>query len=133
MMTLEWRQPDPPIITQWRGPDARIATSALSAGAPQLAALIGPPGLSPLSGRFALSMNVIGGVCEHSEVVTATGVTPAHTIFLTLAPTGDADENCAEMIDLAGLSGSAGSGNITVSANFLTPISGMLILNWSAL
>ena len=132
-MLLAWRQPDPPVRTQWRGPDARVAVSALSAGAPQLAALIGPPGLPPLSGRFALTMTDPSGEFEHVQTLPAPGVLPAHGIFLALASTTDGDENCAEMVDLAALSGAAGSGSITISASFLAPVSGPLILNWSAL
>jgi hypothetical protein len=44
MMTLIWRRPDPPIRTQWRGPEGRVANSALVLPLPQLAAIIGPPG-----------------------------------------------------------------------------------------
>jgi hypothetical protein len=132
-MHLAWRQPDPPVITQWRGPDARVAVSALSANAPQLAALIGPPGLSPLSGRFVLTIGDVGGRFEHTQSLPAAGVLPTHSISLTLGPTSDVDENCAELTDVAALSGTAGMGSITVSANFLTPFSGPLILNWSAL
>jgi hypothetical protein len=44
MITLIWRRPDPPIVTQWRGPEGRVAGSALVLPLPQLAAIIGPPG-----------------------------------------------------------------------------------------
>lgn len=44
MMLLNWRKPDPPIVTRWRGPDGRLAVSALSLGATTLPTLIGPPG-----------------------------------------------------------------------------------------
>jgi Collagen triple helix repeat (20 copies) len=43
-MILRWRQPDPPIVTQWRGPDGRLAMSALAVPPLPLAAIIGPPG-----------------------------------------------------------------------------------------
>jgi hypothetical protein len=43
-MILRWRQPDPPIVTQWRGPEARLAVSALAIPPQPLAAIIGPPG-----------------------------------------------------------------------------------------
>ena len=133
MMRLAWRQPDPQVLTQWRGPDARVAVSALSAGAPQLAALIGPPGLPPLSGRFTLTLSGLGGEFEHSETLPAPGVTLVHNVFIAVAGTDDTQENCAELIDIAALSGAPGTDSITVSANFLTPVSGPLILNWSAL
>jgi hypothetical protein len=44
MIALIWRRPDPPIMTQWRGPEGRAANSALTIPLPQLAAIIGPPG-----------------------------------------------------------------------------------------
>lgn len=44
MITLVWRRPDPAIVTQWRGPEGRVANSALMLPLPQLAAIIGPPG-----------------------------------------------------------------------------------------
>lgn len=44
MITLLWRRPDPAIVTQWRGPEGRVANSALVLSLPQLAAIIGPPG-----------------------------------------------------------------------------------------
>jgi hypothetical protein len=44
VINLIWRQPEPAIRTQWRGPEGRIANSALTIPLPQLAAIIGPPG-----------------------------------------------------------------------------------------
>ena len=46
VITLGWRRPDPPIVTVWRGPDGRQAPSALRTPLPQLAAIIGPPGVA---------------------------------------------------------------------------------------
>jgi hypothetical protein len=44
VITLIWRQPEPAIRTLWRGPEGRVANSALTIPLPQLAAIIGPPG-----------------------------------------------------------------------------------------
>lgn len=44
MITLIWRQAEPVIRTQWRGPEGRVARTALTVPLPQLAAIIGPPG-----------------------------------------------------------------------------------------
>ncbi len=44
MIALLWRQPDPPIVTRWRGPDGSLARSALAVPPLPIATLIGPPG-----------------------------------------------------------------------------------------
>ena len=46
VLTLAWRRPDPSIVTRWRGPDGRVAQNALFVPQPQLAAIIGPPGVA---------------------------------------------------------------------------------------
>lgn len=50
MIALTWRQPDPPIITRWRGPDGSLAPSALAVPLRPIATLIGPPGTTGNSG-----------------------------------------------------------------------------------
>jgi hypothetical protein len=44
MMTLGWRLPEPAIVTRWRGPDGRLAPSALVVPLMPIPTLIGPPG-----------------------------------------------------------------------------------------
>lgn len=44
MMLLQWRMPDPPIGTQWRGPDGMIAAVVAANPPSPLAIIIGPPG-----------------------------------------------------------------------------------------
>jgi hypothetical protein len=44
MMRLQWRLAPPVITTQWRGPDDRLAPSALVVPAAAIPTLIGPPG-----------------------------------------------------------------------------------------
>jgi hypothetical protein len=49
-MILRWRQPDPPLTLQWRGPDGRLAVSALTVRPQPLAAIVGPPGPAGMTG-----------------------------------------------------------------------------------
>lgn len=49
-LVLRWRQPDPPIRTRWRGPDGRLARSALAVPEMPVATLIGPPGVVGAAG-----------------------------------------------------------------------------------
>jgi hypothetical protein len=44
VIVLQWRQPAPAIVTRWRGPDGRIASSALIVPVSPIPTLIGPPG-----------------------------------------------------------------------------------------
>lgn len=69
---------------------------------------------------------------EWSETVTATGVTGASRIFLTVAPHVDADENDAEMLDIAAMSAAPGTDQITVELAFPTPAAGPIKINWMA-
>lgn len=49
-MLLLWRQPGPPILTQWRGPGGGIAPLAAVATPAAIPTLIGPPGVSGPTG-----------------------------------------------------------------------------------
>jgi len=69
---------------------------------------------------------------EHEEAITASGVTAGMRVNVFLQAGTDSDENTADMIDLVSLAGTAGSGTITVSANFSQPTSGPILINWSA-
>jgi hypothetical protein len=159
MIALVWRQADPPIRTQWRGPDGSLAPSALSVPPMPLATLIGPPGLAgpagavgpagpigpsgpagptgpagstALSGSAQISIPAAAGAWEVSASVAALGVVPTNRLFLTLAPASDADENDPELIDLLSLAGTPGTDSIFVTASFAAPVSGPLNFNWSA-
>lgn len=70
---------------------------------------------------------------EWSETVAATGVTGASRVFLSIAPHDDADENDAEMLDIAAMSAAPGTGQITVELAFAVPVAGAIKLNWMAL
>jgi hypothetical protein len=43
---LQWRLPDPAIVARWRGPDERLAPSALAVPVTAIPTLIGPPGVA---------------------------------------------------------------------------------------
>jgi hypothetical protein len=46
VIALQWRMPDAPITTRWRGPDGSLAPSALAVPIMPIATLIGPPGVA---------------------------------------------------------------------------------------
>jgi hypothetical protein len=83
----------------------------------------------------ALTANVPGpdGRIEHSETLTASGITPASRVFLSLAPVSDADENDAELIDLTSIAAAPGTGQLTVAMTFAAPVSGPIKLIYGAL
>jgi hypothetical protein len=43
-MLLQWRQPVPPIILRWRGPNGSVAAVAAASSPNSIPTLIGPPG-----------------------------------------------------------------------------------------
>jgi hypothetical protein len=135
MIVIAWRKPDPPLVTQWRGATGRAAASALSANETTIATLIGPPGIAgpaPLSGKVTIIMPNGQGAFEHQQSFEVEGILPSHRLFVALAPVSDDDENCPEMIDITSLSGATASDSITITASFAAPVSGPVILNWSA-
>jgi hypothetical protein len=69
---------------------------------------------------------------SHTETVAAAGVTGASRIFLSLGAFLDSDENSAEFLDIAAMSGWPETNTITVTMAFLTPTLGPIKLNWSA-
>jgi hypothetical protein len=92
----------------------------------------GPAGASPASGTATLTIADPAGRLEHQETVSAPGVTPVSRLFVSLAPTSDADENDPELTDLLALSASPGAGTLTITAAFDTAMSGPIKFNWSA-
>ena len=69
---------------------------------------------------------------EWSQTVTATGVVPTDTIIPALGAHVDADENDAEMLDVSGLSATAGTNQITITMAFTTPAAGAIKIGWMA-
>lgn len=87
-------------------------------------------GSTPLSGTATVT--VAANRYEHSEAVTATGMTAAKKVVCSLAPTADTDENSPEMLDLVALSATPGTDTLTVALTFAEPSSGPVLVNWIA-
>lgn len=90
-------------------------------------AAAGGSGLSGLA-----TVTVPNNSLQWSETVAATGVTGSSRILLSIAPHDDADENDAEMLDVAAMSAAPGTGQITVEMAFSTRTAGPIKLNWVA-
>jgi len=86
--------------------------------------------LGPFTGTGVLS--VADNALEASTVIAAPGVLPASIVMVSLAPSLDADENSAELLDLVTLWAEAGTDQITLNATFSDPTSGAVKINWSA-
>jgi hypothetical protein len=69
---------------------------------------------------------------EHSETITATGVTPTSRVTLALGLMDDQAQNSADMLDIASMGAVPGTNQITVQMSFSTPTSGPIPINWSA-
>ena len=82
--------------------------------------------------RGLATVTVPNNSLEHTQTVTATGITGSSRIFLSIAPHDDADENDAEMLDVAAMSAAPGSGQITVEMAFAVPVAGPIKINWMA-
>lgn len=80
--------------------------------------------------RGAATITVPNGAIAYTGTITATGVLPAMDVMLTLG--GDTAENTAELLDIAAMSGTAGTDQIAVAVAFSAPVSGDIKLNWSA-
>jgi len=78
------------------------------------------------------TVTVPNGSREWSEIVTATGVTGASVILITVAAHADSDENGADMLDLVSMSATPGTDQIAVEMAFSTPQRGEIKLNWMA-
>jgi hypothetical protein len=52
-MLLVWRQPAPPVILRWRGPQSGIASVAAAMAPIAVPTLIGPPGIPGPQGPIA--------------------------------------------------------------------------------
>ena len=86
--------------------------------------------LGPFTGTGVLI--VADNALEASTVIAAPGVLPASIVTVSLAPSLDADENSAELLDLVTLWAEAGTDQITLNATFSDPTSGAVKINWSA-
>lgn len=87
--------------------------------------------VSPTLGAASITVpRTNGGYLQHTEVITDGNVSPTSKILLSLGGGSDTDENEAEMLDIGGMSATAGTGNFTVMVNFLTRTSGIVKLNY---
>ena len=86
--------------------------------------------LGPFTGTGVLT--VADNALEASSVVSAPGVATTSIITVCLAPSLDADENSAELLDLVTLWAEAGTDQISLNATFSDPTSGAVKINWSA-
>lgn len=73
------------------------------------------------------------GAYEWTETVTATGVTSSQRVLMSIGSHVDADENSAELLDVAAIEALAGTDQITVTASFSTLTQGAIKLNYMAI
>lgn len=78
------------------------------------------------------TLTVPNGAIEARATVTA-AVSPTSRIVLTLGTMADADENAAELLDVAALAAIPGTGSFVIEAAFLTPTAGSVPVNWSVI
>lgn len=98
----------------------------------RLGVVTGVPGSGGGTLSGVATVTVPNNRFEWEETVTATGVTAASRIFLTVASHVDADENDAEMLDIAAMSAAPGTDVITLKIAFPTPAAGPIKINWMA-
>jgi len=84
-----------------------------------------------LSGAVAVTVPAAGRM-EWQETVTATGVTGAHRVMLSLGAHADSDENTAEMLDVTAMEAASGTNQITVLLSFAEVTAGLIRLNYLA-
>ncbi|MBB3943569.1 hypothetical protein GGR91_001827 [Sphingorhabdus rigui] len=61
-MLLQWRQPPPPILACWRGPDGMLAPTISASSIGSVPTIIGPPGVQGPAGPAA---DIIDGGTFH--------------------------------------------------------------------
>lgn len=69
---------------------------------------------------------------EHTETVSATGVTGTSQVILGLAPALDTEENCAELLDIVSFVAEPDVNVITITITFSMLSSGPVKFNWSS-
>lgn len=111
--------------------DFDAAGAASSAVAAHEAAADPHPGYRPLSGAVAVTVPQPGRM-EWQETVTATGVTTAHRVLLSVGAHADSDENSAELLDVSAMEATAGTNQIAVSMSFAAMTAGVIRLNYLA-
>lgn len=84
-----------------------------------------------LSGAVAVTVPQPGRM-EWQETVSATGVTAAHRVLLSVGAHADSDENSAEMLDVSAMEATAGTNQIAVAMSFAAMTAGVIRLNYLA-
>jgi hypothetical protein len=93
------------------------------------------------SGDLVVSASVLAGsavltVPNNSiaaSVTVTAAVVPTSRIVVVLGTMLDADENAAELLDVASLAAVPGTGSFVIHASFLTPTAGAVPINWSVI
>lgn len=88
--------------------------------------------LGQFSGVATVTIAQQLGALEHTQTVSAPGVTPSSHILVSLAPAQDTDENDPELLDVTSLWAAPGTDQITIGVTFAVPASGPILINWSA-
>jgi hypothetical protein len=61
MMILQWRVPEPAIVTRWRGPTGGLPSIALANPPAPIPTIIGPPGVPGPTGMQGPVAEIIDG------------------------------------------------------------------------
>lgn len=69
---------------------------------------------------------------EHEETIAVAGILPTHRIIVGIGAHIDSDENAADMLDVTGMSATAGTGSILFTLGFSSKTAGPVRINWSA-
>lgn len=68
----------------------------------------------------------------HQETVALVGCTPGMRVFCSLAPHAPTDVNSEEMLSVVALTGTPGTGDVTINITFSEPSSGAVKINLMA-
>lgn len=98
-----------------------------------LSATGGGGGGGGLGGVATVTVPTQSGQLEHTQTVSAVGVTPSSVVIVSLAGAQDTDENDPELLDVTSLWATPLSGQITIGLTFATPTSGPINVKWSAI
>ena len=93
--------------------------------------VVNPPASSGGGGiAGTATATVAANSFEHTETLTATGITSAMKVLIGLAPTDDTDENESEFLSMQSMSAEAGTDQIIVTLSFAEATTGAIKLNY---
>lgn len=72
------------------------------------------------------------GALQHAQTFSAAGITAASRLDVRLAGTADTAENDPEMLAVSSLWAVPGADELTIGITFAMPVSGPVVVNWSA-